>query len=887
MKKYLLIAFAALLVGSATAQFVKKQAAGKPQAQREITQKATVQKSYSVVPAKEVKAVLDKSSKAFELTAETQNAMKLVGKKFTSNKRTAKTGVNKIQKPSGVKLLGMRRAEADNSIEGTWTFALGDYYFQDSSLETLYVEFEATLLENGLVTFEDPTGSELPFVAEFDENANTLQFSPMYTYQVSLTNGSVYQLYQNPFVYNYETEALDHQTITATYNPEQGEITFAADNGIAWEAHADTEGTFAGYFGIYDLEGASRDGSGGGGSEGGNVTVQAVYEGIGTQVNAGAVEWEMYLGTDTEGTLLIQDVIPSPFDKGVVVEYTRSGNNIIIAPQIVASGTSTQSPTGELYVYLEDATSADGTITLTMDNAGNITGTYSILYGAYTTNTYNADDYLGYYGSFVQNIKYNVPGNIVTPTVSFEPGNLVLFAGLGLNGYSFLNNLAFTSAYAPVSFNNLTTDKVTEWQWSVSRGNGDDEEAEVYQTGNQKDFTFNTVGGDAYSDIQLVGVNQTAVSEPFTFGWGKSDVFAEYGFQLYAGGAESQFILNNETPAIITRQDPDGDLTFYTNWATPEKAANSMSKIYCYHEKPSAPLYIEGVTLPLVNGTFNSDFNLHIKIYEASYPVGGKLSLGRVIAEGDATVENVNANYNMGLTAVEFTELYVEDEIGMSETLPYLFLDTEFVIAIEGWDNGTFTGVLGSQDAPLDNARASTWFEKSDETGSMYSYTSWKTSLFVGLMGATSGWLYTEDNTNVAIPATGEAVSIKVRPMYCNAEANENGSKTRLWLDDSSDAPEWLTFGIANEDYEDAFTFDLVFEAEALPAGMTNRSAELVFVQEGAKLTVKVTQGEGTGITSTVTKTATTGKTYNLSGRQVKAGQKGLIIRDGKKFIVK
>ena len=888
MKKFLLVAFAALLVGSATAQFAKKQAAGKPQAQREIVQKAAVKKSYSAVSAKEAKAVLDKTSKALELTAETKNALKLVGKKFASNKRTAKAGLNKIEKPSSVKILGMRKADANNSIEGTWTFALGDYYFQTSTLSTLYVDFEAELLEGGLVTFEDPTGNELPFVAVFDEQANTLTFSPMYTYQVTLQGGGVYQLYQNPFVYNYEKEDLDHQVITATYNPEKGEIKFAKDNGIAWEAHSDTEGTFAGYFGIYDLEGASRDGSGGGGSEGGDVTVQAVYEGTGTQVNEGSVEWEMYLGTATDGTLLVQDVIPSPFDGGVVVEYTRVGNNIVIAPQVVASGTSAQSPTGELYVYLESATSTDGSITLTMDNAGNITGTYSILYGAYSTDTYNDDDYLGYYGSFVQNIKYTVPGNIVTPTVSFEPGNLVLFAGLGLNGYSFLYNLAFTGAYAPVSFNNLTTDKVTEWQWSVSRESVDEEEAEVYQTGNEKDFTFNTVGGDAYSDIQLVGVNQTAVSQPFTFGWGKSDVFADYGFQLYAGGSESQFILNNETPAIITRQDPDGDLTFYTNWATPEKATNSMSKIYCYHEKPATPLYIEGVTLPLVNGSYNSDFNLHIKIYEASYPIGGKLSLGRVLAEGDATVENVNADYNMGLTAVEFTDLYVEDEIGMSETIKHLFLDTEFVIAIEGWDNGTFTGVLGSQDAPLDNARASTWFEMTGEEGSMYSYTSWKTSLFVGLLGATSGWLYTEDDTNVSIPASGEAVSIKVHPMYANIEANENGSLTRLWLDDSSDEiPEWLAVGIANEDYDETFTFDLVFEADALPEGAESRSATLVFVQEGAKLTVTVTQEAGeTGI-STVTKTTTDGKVYNLSGRQVKPAHKGLVISNGKKYIAK
>ena len=889
MKKFLLMAFAVLFVGAANAQVAKKQPATKPQVKHEIMQKATVQKSYSVVPAKDAKIALDKTIKAAKLTESEKSSLKPVTKNFASGKRkNVMTNLNMIEKPHAMKINGMRKAEgtADASIEGTWTFYLGDYYFQTSTLSTLQVEFEATLLDGGLVTFEDPTGNELPFVAEFNEGTNTLTFSPMYTYQVSLQNGTVYQLYQNPFVYNYTAQALDHQAITATYNPEQGEIKFAADNGIAWEAHSDTNGTFAGYFGIYDLEGASRDGSGGGGSEGGDVTVQAVYEGYGTQVNAGAVQWNMYLGTAADGTLLVQDVIPSPFDNGVVVEYTRSGNNIIIAPQIVASGASTQSPTGELYVFLESATTADGTITLTLDNEGNITGTYSILYGAYTTATRNDDDYLGYYGSFVQNIKYNVPGNIVTPTVSFETGNLVLFAGLGLNGYSFLSNLALTGAYATTNFANLTTDATTGWNWTATVNEED------VVTGTDQNFGIYLAGNDMASNVTLVGINQTAESAPFTFGVGK---YLEDNGQphytdnyIYSGGYEGQFMLNGETPAIMTRQDPDGDLTFYTNWATPDKATNSMSKIYLYHEKPATPLYIEGITLPLVNFTYQPNFNLHIKIVKADYSTS-KIALGEVIAEADANLNSINDAYDMGLTGIEFTELYKESEDGLSEGIDYLFLDSEFVIVIEGWDNGTFTGVLGSQDAPLDNARSSVWFEKSDEEGSMYSYTSWKTSLFVGFLGAAYGYLNTEDNTNVAFEPAGGQATIHVNPMFSNAEGSEE--MTRLWLDDSSDDPEWITIDFANEVYsEDDFSFDLVIKADELPAGAESRTANLVFVQEGAKLVVTVTQTEGasTSINSTVVNNGEKNVYYNLQGvRVANPQQKGIYILNNKKVVVK
>jgi hypothetical protein len=98
-----------------------------------------------------------------------------------------------------------------------------------------------------------------------------------------------------------------------------------------------------------------------------------------------------------------------------------------------------------------------------------------------------------------------------------------------------------------------------------------------------------------------------------------------------------------------------------------------MSKIYMYHEKPAAPLYITGITLPMVSFSAKEGFNLHIKIQKVSYPAGySKPVLGEVIAEGDASEENINDNFSAGLTAVEFP-LYKEDEDGMSTELDYLF----------------------------------------------------------------------------------------------------------------------------------------------------------------------------------------------------------------------
>lgn len=626
--------------------------------------------------------------------------------------------------------------------------------------------------------------------------------------------------------------------------------------------------------------------------------VQEQYKGYGTHRKDNTdTDWTVYTGTSTKdaSVTLIQDVIPDIFGfGGIVVPYTLSEGKIVIAPQLIASFPDENAPTGTYYLFLEDASSSDGYIRLTLDDDGNITGKYSIIYSIYPAETYNYNDWVATYDGF-QNIQYTVPGKEVAPEVSFEPSSLVLFAGLGLNGYSFNNNLAIAGAYTTTSFVNRTSDVATAWNWSAYDASS---EAEAFfASGTDKNFNLVLNGDDVVKNITLVGTNGSKVSDPFVFGIGKSkdDGGAPRytNSYLYASGGANNFLLNDETPAIMTRQDPDGDLTFYTNWATPDKASNSMSKIYIYHEKPSAPLYITGVTLPLVGFSAQEDFNLHIKIVKCSFTSAtSKPTLGEVIAEGDATSENINAEFDSGLTAIEIP-LYRTDEDGLSEDLDHLFINDEFIIVIEGWDNGTFSGALGSQDAPLDNARTSTWFEKTGEEGSMYAYTSWKTSLFVGLLDATYGYLYTTDDTHMVIPEAGGQVSINVHPMYSysDAGAEQLGYKTRLWLDETvagNEIPDWLQLGWINEDYDENFTFDLVAQADALPEGVEGREATIVLYQEGAQLTITVTQGKSTGINVT-TKTVKTSNTpmFNLAGQRVNKDFKGLIVKDGRKMINK
>ena len=117
--------------------------------------------------------------------------------------------------------------------------------------------------------------------------------------------------------------------------------------------------------------------------------------------------------------------------------------------------------------------------------------------------------------------------------------------------------------------------------------------------------------------------------------------------------------------------------------------------------------------------------------------------------------------------------------------------------------------------------------------------------------------------------------------------------------------PEWLEIEVANEDYTTAtaldddgneyeyfvngIDYDLVFTAEALPEGVEYRTAKIVFYQKGAKLTVTVTQGvDPDGIHTVVAKTPIkNSRAFNLAGQPVSNRYKGIVVKDGKKVIVK
>jgi len=240
----------------------------------------------------------------------------------------------------------------------------------------------------------------------------------------------------------------------------------------------------------------------------------------------------------------------------------------------------------------------------------------------------------------------------------------------------------------------------------------------------------------------------------------------------------------------------------------------------------------------------------------------------------------------------------------------HLFIDDEFVIIIEGWDNGTFSGVLGSTEHNF-NEITSTWFQSPGETR-LRSYGGGWPQLFIGLIDATYGYLHTEDDTNLIFAKEGGTSTIHVDPMLYSKD-EETGEPSYLLNVESvsvdgeevDEIPEWITIEVANEDYTKAkgvddegneyeyfvngIDYDLVITLAALPEGVENRTAKIVFWQTGAKLTVNLTQDiDPDGISTVVEQTPIkNSRAFNLAGQPVGNSYKGVVVKDGKKILVK
>lgn len=616
-----------------------------------------------------------------------------------------------------------------------------------------------------------------------------------------------------------------------------------------------------------------------------------VYAGYGTDYEtASDVSWYMYPATGTydDGSTveLLADVTPNCLSSSldyIYSIYTISDNELTIEPQYFATADS-----GTYYLFIFNGSADDGVIRMTIGDDGSLTVSDDtcIYIGLFTSSEWSIDTYVFAYQA-TYNIEYDDPSNLRAPTAAFDPTGLYLNVWHSDVGYYYYYNMGMIPAYSPVSFKNYTSGTVTGYSWyAYQLGYSSDEGyyADTEFTGTDEDFTFETEAGQ-YGPTQLAAINES-VYDTYVYGWGNYK-YTSYSLMAYAGMDSEDFNMGESagsTP-VVGKANLDYGGIVYTNFGTGDLFSydtyGAVEEVALYQGIPEAPLYIEGVTLLLKDFTDNG-MELTCRLVKASRSSDGSINLGDVIAESE-TLSYVTNSY----TTVTFTDFYVYDEDGLTQSVDYLFIEDEFAVVFDGWNNGTFSAYMISEYCYDGSTMPSYYF-----TLENYDGFKWLTGFYGHIVQGficTYGILHTEDSTDLVFDGEGGSQTINIFPLFCGSDSDGNPT-TAIALEGDSEIPDWVEVEIGSEDYTDSWEFDLVVTAEELPSDVDERSGSFRLYQKGAYLDITVTQSASGGISSTlvdeakpvvtldgdnivVCGDATDAELYNMAGQKVAQGE--------------
>lgn len=105
------------------------------------------------------------------------------------------------------------------------------------------------------------------------------------------------------------------------------------------------------------------------------------------------------------------------------------------------------------------------------------------------------------------------------------------------------------------------------------------------------------------------------------------------------------------------------------------------------------------------------------------------------------------------------------------------------------------------------------------------------------------------------------------------------------WKIKKSKGADWLSYEITPDYYTDYGVILVQFSCTELPAGVTGRKATVTFDNDGAKLEFTIKQGEDSPTAIIKVNKVNDGKLYNVLGMEVDENYKGVVIRNGEKFL--
>ena len=340
---------------------------------------------------------------------------------------------------------------------------------------------------------------------------------------------------------------------------------------------------------------------------------------------------------------------------------------------------------------------------------------------------------------------------------------------------------------------------------------------------------------------------------------------------------------------------------------------SKMGDVYQDYPKPLKPLYLSSVWFK------------YYSVSKTPIPEGKKMKMTIYKLNDEGKVAGIYASMPItsanatAYTGGDGTQGYFEvpctvvDEDGF-ESASGVVIDSPFTVMISGFDQeGIDFGIMMTNVAedPIEcywnGGVFPTIMEYYDEAGEyaggMYYYNSERKAQYNAAIYLSGMYdvVDAEGFENLIAPEEGGSVYAALEEGNYNFQVYTTLPWTETLEDETTGndnytiegVPSWITVEeiVVPSNAEEGFnSYIIPMTAEALPAGTTGRSATIRVVSaKGADSgEITICQGEVTGINVT-TKTVKTAETpaFNLAGQRVDKNYKGIVVKNGNKFIVK
>jgi hypothetical protein len=453
-----------------------------------------------------------------------------------------------------------------------------------------------------------------------------------------------------------------------------------------------------------------------------------------------------------------------------------------------------------------------------------------------------------------------VPAKVSTvvggPGVSYTVPQGTLFQGLS-NAYTgYSNTFAYASPYINWTFTNKTVTTPT-YLWTITPYLG------VDSTATSVDLNKRVTTGS----FNMPSLKGSANGLDSTFIFGKSFSSKAAASYIDAGGSAYTAAASGTTPSRtfnwtnwlydlgqVTWNFAAGDYAFGTG-------TTGIDALVSYYERPQSTLYFEGAEFFLGAFSAPAGTSFTLRVITVTIDAQGNFTPKDTVATSHAVTSDAIVTGTTGTAQVlPFTKLVTIDADGFETTIPYLELNEPFFLELSGFNVPGVTLAMrssrydgGTTKLPYINNHAFIYNTPVvNGVRALKSY-SWSATLEATLINSAYSYLLSDTKSVVANVAGGTA-NIVLEPFFSS-----------VWVDGV--LPSWITE--TQTDLYDASNWqsNAVLTYEALPVGVTGRSADVVFKTWGAQVTVHVTQGIVSGIPSVNTiksKVYTTDNSFEL-----------------------